>query len=276
MSNIVVTNLIESIREDANIGKEVAVISVADIGVSISSITIESFQHVDYGGITGWEDYAGDLFEVVGTKVLLKADLDYEKYWDHPEYQSVNFTVTATLSNGTTATASSSLALTDVIEEIRGTGKSETIAGTGAKDKIIAGAGNDKVFGYQGDDVIYGGNGQDKLYGGEGSDTFLYKSVKESAIGAHDLIMDWDHEPNGGTRDVIDLRAIDARSDYFGDQPFKWLGIKGFDGKKGELNYKYEKDGDTHIYGDLNGDKKADFEIVLDGKHKMYADDFFL
>ena len=91
-----------------------------------------------------------------------------------------------------------------------------------------------------------------------------------------DIIHDWQHVAGCGARDVIDLREIDARSDYSGDQAFKWLGAKEFSGKKGELKYKYEKDGDTYVYADLDGDKKADFEIVLDGKIKMYGDDSLL
>ena len=273
---LIISNLVDHLSEDVPVGTEIATISAEGIGVSITSAAISSYERVGYGGITGTEQYESDLFEIVGATIILKSELDYEKYDDDLEFYSANLTVDATFSDGTTGQANASLQITDVIEEIRGTGRADKISGTDSMDYIIAGSGNDQVRGFGGNDLISGGTGGDKLWGDEGSDTFVYASINESTLKNPDIIHDWQHVAGGGTRDVIDLREIDARYDYSGDQPFKWLGTKEFGGKKGELNYKYEKDGDTHVYADLNGDKKADFEIVLDGKIKMYGDDFLL
>ena len=273
-ANLKITMILKDLPEDTPLGTEIATISTEMIGVSITSVSISSYERV-YVGMLEWENYPSDLFEIIGAKIVLKSGLDYEKYDSFDAYNA-NFTIDATFSDGTTARAIAGLQVTDAIEEIRGTGQADKIFGTNSMDYIITGSGNDQIRGSAGDDVLYGGTGGDRLWGGEDADTFLYKAINESTVKNPDIIYDWQHIAGGGTRDVIDLRAIDARSDYSGNQPFKWLGAKDFNGKKGQLNYNYEKDGDTHIYGDLNGDKKADFEIVLDGKIKMYADDFLL
>ena len=65
----------------------------------------------------------------------------------------------------------------------------------------------------------------------------------------------------GGDR--LDLSAIDAKSSVSGDQAFTFIGTAAFSGKAGELNYSKQAS-DTYIYGDTNGDKKADFAIHLD------------
>ncbi len=274
-TNIIITNLLGSLPEDLPIGTEVATIAVEGVGVALTSATISSFEDVDFGGMTGSDDFPTDLFEIVGTKVILKSVLDYEQYGSGVESIRAIFTIDATLSDGSTVRANSSLPVTDVIEEIRGTGRADDIRGTDSKDYIITGSGNDQLRGFGGDDVLYGGTGADRLWGGDGADTFLFKAVGESTLKAADTIIDWQHVAGGGTRDLIDLSAIDARSDYSGDQPFKWLGSKDFDGKKGELRYDHEG-GNTYVYADLNGDKHADLAIKLAGNIKMYADDFLL
>lgn len=48
-----------------------------------------------------------------------------------------------------------------------------------------------------------------------------------------------------------------------GDQSFNWIGLGAFTGSAGELRYQVI-DGSAHLFGDTNGDRKADFEIVLD------------
>lgn len=63
--------------------------------------------------------------------------------------------------------------------------------------------------------------------------------------------------------DRIDLSAIDANTSIAGDQAFLFAGTAAFGGKKGELRYVRDVS-DTYIYGDVNGDRKADFAIHLD------------
>ena len=43
------------------------------------------------------------------------------------------------------------------------------------------------------------------------------------------------------------------------------LGQGAFSGAKGELHYKFEGPAKTIVEGDVNGDKKTDFQIELTG-----------
>ena len=77
-----------------------------------------------------------------------------------------------------------------------------------------------------------------------------------------DLITDYNVE-----NDLIDLVAMDAKKDS-DNQDFKFLGVDAFTGKAGELHYKFtgsDTGAKTILEGDLNGDKKADFQITLTG-----------
>jgi Ca2+-binding RTX toxin-like protein len=208
---------------------------------------------------------------------VLSGAIDYD--WTGQDRLAVyyKFDVEATLSDGSNVTASVRNTVTDVMEDIRGSDKANDLHGTIGMDNILAGKGDDEIDGNEGNDIIHGGAGGDKLYGGWGNDTFVYKALNESTVKNPDIIYDWGHTGPNTERDLIDLHEIDARTDYSGNQPFKWMGAKAFDGKKGELRYTYDKDSNTtHIYADVNGDKKADFQIDLLGKFKMYADDFWL
>ena len=71
----------------------------------------------------------------------------------------------------------------------------------------------------------------------------------------------FDFSGTGGDR--IDLSAIDANTAAFGDQAFTYLGTSAFTGKAGEVRY-VKGASDTYVYGDVNGDAKADFAVHLD------------
>ena len=277
-SNLIISNILDGIPEDSPIGTEVATILLDGFDVSILSATVKVYTVIVPNSEVDERKYiASDSFEIIGSKIVLKAAVDFD--WTGQDRIEVyySFEVEAKLSDGSTVEGHVRNTVTDVMEVIRGTGKADDISGTIGMDRIIAGPGNDFISADDGDDIIYGGTGGDKLSGDRGSDTFVYKLIKESTVKNPDTIFGWDHQPNGGTRDLIDLHEIDARTDYSGNQSFKWLGTKSFDGKKGELRYTYDKDSNkTHIYADIDGDRKADFQIDLYGKIKMYADDFLL
>ncbi|MFC3073474.1 hypothetical protein [Shinella pollutisoli] len=141
-----------------------------------------------------------------------------------------------------------------------GSGSDKLYGGTG-RDTLDGGSGNDLLKGESGNDKLYGGAGADKLYGGSGKDTFVFKSVKESTAASkgRDTIYDFD----GKAGDRIDLRSIDASTKKGGDQAFKFIGTDDFSKTAGELRYE-KKASDSHVYGDVNGDGKADFAIHFD------------
>ena len=148
--------------------------------------------------------------------------------------------------------------------------------------EIHAGLGNDTLMGGSEDNVFLGEAGLDKLTGSAGADQltggaeadqFIYKSTKDSTTkqGGRDTIMDFSHEE----ADQISLKSIDANTRSGGDQKFAFIGQESFHGRAGELRFSFS-DGDTLIQGDVNGDKKADFAILLFGQETLVAGDFIL
>ncbi|NIX76625.1 M10 family metallopeptidase C-terminal domain-containing protein [Microvirga terricola] len=140
-------------------------------------------------------------------------------------------------------------------------------------DKIYGDRGDDLLEGFGGNDTLVGGLGADDLYGGTGADRFVFGSIADSKVSMsrRDVIFDFSKIQ----RDRIDLSPIDANTKVGGNQVFSFIGTKGFTGKAGQLRYE-TVGGNTHVYGDVNGDKKADFAITLKGYHALAAGDFFL
>jgi Ca2+-binding RTX toxin-like protein len=140
-------------------------------------------------------------------------------------------------------------------------------------DVIIGNRGSDVLEGFGGNDRITGGLKGDLLYGGAGADRFIFTSVKDSRTtkSGLDLIYDFSLKQN----DRLDLMAIDANSKKSGNQPFSFIGKSDFHKKAGEL--RYEKDsGYTVVEGDVNGDGKADFSVLLKGGLNLTKGYFYL
>lgn len=156
---------------------------------------------------------------------------------------------------------------------VSGGGGNDTLYGNAGNDTLKGDAGNDTLRGEAGSDKLYGGKGADKLYGGSGADVFIFKAVSESTVGAagRDTIFDFKQSE----KDRIDLKAIDANTKLGDDQAFKFIDTNAFHKKAGELRYE-KKLGDTLIHGDINGDGKADFTIVIDASLNLKAGDFIL
>jgi serralysin len=90
----------------------------------------------------------------------------------------------------------------------------------------------------------------------------------------HDVVKDFI------TGDHIDLSDIDTKV-AVGDQGFKFIGSKTFDGGKAELDFHLtDNKGTAHdfttVFADLDGDKHADFQIQLSGLHALAKSDFLL
>lgn len=144
-------------------------------------------------------------------------------------------------------------------------------------ENIIAGDFNDVIKGDAQANILTGGLGADLIYGGSDKvrDVFDFNDILESKSGTlRDKIF------NFLTKiDDIDLAGIDANSNLAGDQSFVFNGQAA---KANSVWYSaYEVDGikatkDIVLYGDVNGDAKADFEIGLVGVPKVEATDFLL
>lgn len=148
------------------------------------------------------------------------------------------------------------------IEGLNGSAHADSLSGNSAANRLSSAAGNDK---------LYGAGGADQLYGGSGADTFIFKSYTDSTLTARDVIYDFSRSQG----DKIDLSAIDARSATSGNEAFAFIGEKAFSNKAGELRY-VNYNGDTHLYGDVNGDGKADLAIRFDNTVEFVKGDFIL
>ena len=151
-----------------------------------------------------------------------------------------------------------------------GTGNDD-IGGDLGFDNLFGGIGNDAINGGGNNDIIDGGAGTDQLTGGLGADTFVFTLKTDSRLGLlADHITDFSN-----LEDLLNLSAMDANTKLADDQAFTWIGSANFSKVAGQLRYEVIG-GSAHITGDLNGDNKADFEIVLDGVTSLPGTSDFL
>ena len=95
-----------------------------------------------------------------------------------------------------------------------------------------------------------------------GADTFIFLSAAHSTAAKTDEIEDFSRKDG----DHIDVSKV---------ADFDFIGKAKFSGGGAELNYQVKGD-ETFLYGDTNGDKKADFVVRLDGKFTLVEGDFIL
>jgi Ca2+-binding RTX toxin-like protein len=136
---------------------------------------------------------------------------------------------------------------------------------------FIGSEGDDTYVGTKFADKIDGGAGIDTLTGGKGKDVFIF-DLGDSSVSLEDAdtILGFNTK-----QDRIDLRSIDTNVEKDGDQAFKFLGTGDFTGKPGQVNYE-RVDGQTLVHLDIDGNSEADMTFILQGNHKLQADDFLL
>ncbi|MFL6837919.1 MAG: M10 family metallopeptidase C-terminal domain-containing protein, partial [Bradyrhizobium sp.] len=163
------------------------------------------------------------------------------------------------------------IALNAIVENAIGGSGNDTLIANGAGCTLSGGAGNDTLIGGAGNDGLVGGTGADSLTGGGGADTFIFALGDSLAASTqHDKIIDF----TSGA-DHINLSAIDAISATGAYDQFKFIGLSGFNGAAGELDYYFNSStGTTVVQGDTNGDKVADFAIDLSGNFTLAFSDF--
>jgi serralysin len=151
----------------------------------------------------------------------------------------------------------------------------------GGNDAGFGGLGNDLIWGEAGADTLNGGGGNDRLRGGYGidvltgglgADSFIFRALPDSTarIGGQDIITDF----SSAQRDRIDISALDAMPATAGDQSFH-LVTTAFQGQQGELLLIRQGD-DLMVKADVNGDRTADFAILVLNITTLSADDFVL
>lgn len=154
-------------------------------------------------------------------------------------------------------------------DTLTGAGGVDTLSGDGGADKLVGGEGSDSLSGGAGVDVLEAGEGADSMSGGLGGDTFLFRSGDVTTT--PDVITDFSRADG----DVISLQAIDANTAVGGDQRFAFIGTQAFGRVAGQLRYEV-KGSEIKVYGDVNGDAVADFQIVVTGSGTLQGSDFLL
>ncbi|WP_342238054.1 calcium-binding protein [Inquilinus sp. OTU3971] len=148
----------------------------------------------------------------------------------------------------------------------------ENLSGSQGNDSFFGNAGANVLQGWNGSDSLVGGTGKDTLTGGAGGDRYYFTTLADSVVGANaDRITDFSHAQG----DRIDLAAIDARFTVANNQAFSFIGTAAFTGVAGQLHYWHDS-GRTIVSGDVNGNRTADFNIVLTGTIVLVAADFVL
>lgn len=147
--------------------------------------------------------------------------------------------------------------------DIFGTGNNQTNSLLGNEGvNILDGKGGvDTIRGNDGNDVIYGGTANDLLYGGSGWDVF---AVRQESVGQPSLETDRIYDLDFAGGDRVDLSQIDANSSLMGNQAFVFVG--SFSGAGGQALLQYDAvTGSTYLKLDVNGDKKADYMLRVNG-----------
>ena len=154
---------------------------------------------------------------------------------------------------------------------LTGNSVDNVLIGNAVVNILIGDAGNDTLDGKAGNDVLIGGLGSDFLTGGLGADRFDFNAIIESssANASIDTIADFSHVQ----LDKIDLSTIDAKAGTpLVNDAFTFI-LTDFTGVEGQVRF----DTATHsIYGDIDGNGVADFQIILTGVASLVAADLIL
>lgn len=163
------------------------------------------------------------------------------------------------------------LVLVGIAKQGLGNDLANGISGNDAANFLNGLGGNDVIGGNGGSDALRGGAGADTLTGGMGADTFVYASPVESTVDAagRDTITDFSRNE----RDLIDLSRMDANGSEAGQGAFRL--IAAFDGADGALMVT-ARGSQWLVQGDVNGDRLADFAILVTSSTALVAADFVL
>jgi Ca2+-binding RTX toxin-like protein len=142
----------------------------------------------------------------------------------------------------------------------------ENVTGSASVDDIFGTSGANRIDGGAGADQIAGLGGRDVLTGGDDDDTFVFTRASDSGVTAAKRDVITDFRPS---LDKIDLTAIETAAGH----NFVFKDVGPFDHTSCELRETYNG-GNTIIWGDVNGDNKADFSIALQGHWLLEQSDF--
>jgi len=186
---------------------------------------------------------------------------------DTVSYQFASAGVTAALNTSAQqATGGSGLDTLKFTENLTGSRFDDTLIGNKGANILRGGDGNDTLSGGAGDDALTGGYGTDTLTGGTGADRYVFENTREMGV---NLLRDVINGFKAAEGDKLDFSAIDARPQTDGRDAFVFIGNSAFsDTNTGELRFA-----DGVLYGNVNDESGADFEIQLTGVQSLQAAD---
>jgi parallel beta-helix repeat protein len=177
--------------------------------------------------------------------------------------------ITVTLSTSAQQnTVGSGLDSVKNIENLTGSVYADTLSGNSGANVLNGGAGDDTLVGGAGNDRLIGGQGADTLTGGTGADTYVFGSLSEMGTGVlRDVISSF----KSAEGDQLDFTGLDANPLSTDMDAFRFIGSNAFDpaDATGQLRFA-----DGILYGSLNADATAEFEIQLVGVKELHANDF--
>jgi Ca2+-binding RTX toxin-like protein len=140
---------------------------------------------------------------------------------------------------------------------LTGNALSNRLTGNGAANVITGNAGNDTLSGRNGADDLRGGGGTDLLYGGSGADDFAFAAASYIGKGpTSDRIADF-----VAGSDDIELSFMAGG---------RFIGGAAFSGVDDQVRYVRST---GILSGDVNGDRVADWELVIVNKAILTAAD---
>ena len=257
-------------RLDGGGGSDLFLIGATDSGIGLGRDVIIGFEQgsdrIDLSGagasrLIGTTDFSGVAGQVryvaVAGTTLIEVDQNGDRLTDFQ----------IEIDSGLQLTVEDFIGLGDANGATNG---DDVIEGTAFGDVLRGHGGDDRINGGGGNDVLIGGFGADRLTGGTGFDRFAYEALSDSLPGLFDTITDFTRRS-----DQIDLAGIDAIAETEANDAFRFIGKQSFSGASGELRL-VTMNGGTMIQADVDGDSIADFQLFLDDKISLSANDFIL
>ena len=163
-----------------------------------------------------------------------------------------------------TVVSSESWFLGDNLENLTLTGTAFIGLGNNLNNVLIGNARDNSLSGGEGNDTLIGGLGGDDLSGGAGADRFVFNTLSDLGI---DFDRDSISDFSSLQGDKLDLSKLDANLLTSFADTFSFIDSNDFTAA-GQLRFV-----DQVLYGNVNGDLGADFEIQLTGVSTLNAND---
>lgn len=236
---------------------------------NLSSYTLGNNVENLYIDATGAADGVGNalaniLYAGAGNNVL-----DGRDGIDTISYAYAQASVSVTLSTSAQQdTLGSGLDTLKHFENLTGSAYGDNLTGNSGANRLDGGDGDDRLVGGSGDDRLIGGAGTDQLTGGTGADTYVFSALSDMGVGSLRDVINGFKSTEG---DKLDFTGLDANPLTAGMDVFTFIGANTFDSTDatGQLRFA-----DGILYGSLNADATAEFEIQLVGVKDLVTSDF--